>query len=179
MTGWRLLALVMLATGSLAMSSASVAGAGTSGWTTFYPVHVPVTFNLPATWEAAAPPQGSRFYAQTPLGDANVMLNVSQYQGAASGFVADMYSRARQVYLAQDPQASVRSRKISLPAGEGFEVIGKLVRKLGSRSYPLSVESYVFLHGHQAYEFVYTTLTPKAASYFPTFDLSAHSIRFK
>src|SRR6266852_2664343 len=122
----------MVATGWLALGHVPVGGAGTNGWPTFYPVHLPVTLKLPADCVAAAPPQGTRFYAQTPLGDAQLTLNVAPYQGSASSFVTEMYAKARQVYLAQDPKASIRSRRIGLPAGHGFEVITTLVRRAGS-----------------------------------------------
>ena len=83
-----------------------------------------------------------------------------------------------QVYLAQDPNASIRSRRVAFSAGHGFEVITTLVRRAGSRSYPLSILSYVFLHGGDSYEFVYYTSTPRAGLYFPVFNESARSIRF-
>lgn len=169
----------MLATGALAMSSPSGASTGASEWTTLYPVGQPVSLSLPSSWQNTQPPQGESFYSFSPDSYANVQLTVSTYAGAAASFSSDLYKRARQVYLAQDPKATIRSRTVALPAGHAFEVITRVVRRVGSRSYPLSVQSYAFLHRGKVFEFVYLTYTPRVGVYFPLFDRSARSIRFR
>ncbi len=89
-----------------------------------------------------------------------------------------MYQRARQVYLVDDPKASVRWRTLTLSTGHAIEIIASYVRRTKTKSFPLSTQSYLFLRGGKAYEFVYLTSTPKAGTYFPVFAESARSIRF-
>ncbi|HEX4521273.1 MAG TPA: hypothetical protein VH063_16955 [Gaiellaceae bacterium] len=167
-------AITVLATATAA-SAARVNGA----WTTFYPVGQPVTVSLPSSWQNSQPSgHGEVFFAESPDAISTLELLVSRYGAPAAGFASDMARRARQVYLAQDPHAVVRSRRVTVSAGNGLEVITSLVRRQGSKSYPLSVESYAFLRHGKIYEFVYLTLTPEAGEYFPVFDRSVHSIRF-
>lgn len=150
------------------------------GWTQYTPLHLPVTVGLPLSWSiSGSPPQGTRFYATVPPGGIDyVELLYSSYAGRASDFVSTMSARARQYYLTQDPKASIRSRTITLPGGKAFEVITSLIRTNGSRSYPLSIDDYSFLHGGHVYEFLYLCETPKVGVYFPVFSQSARTIRF-
>jgi hypothetical protein len=169
-------ALVLLA---VAVGTTARGGSAADGWTALYPLHQPLSLSLPTTWTNSEPPAGTRFYAQSPTADANVELYVGAFPGRAATFTSTMFRRAREVYLAQDPNATIRSRTLTLPAGRAIEVITRLVRSSGSRSYPLSVQSYAFLHEGIVYEFVYLTLTPKVGTYVPIFEKSARSIRFR
>lgn len=175
------LAIFFVLTVSMLLTAATAADAGRSsgGWTTLYPVRQPVTLSLPVSWQTEAPSGLDEvFFSQSPDTLASVEILVSSYQGSPATFAADMSRRARAVYLAQDPKARVRSRTITRPEA-GLEVITSLVRRENSKAYPLSVESYAYLHHGKIYEFVYLTLTPKIGTYYPVFARSAGSIRFK
>jgi hypothetical protein len=165
----------------LVLGSAAVAHAGRQAdtWTTLYPVHQPVSLGLPDSWMNDPGTGRASFFSKSLDGSANVELDVSAYPGSFAALTSALYTSARQTYLAQDPKARIRSRAVALPGGRAFEVITTLVRRSGSRWYPLSVKSYSFMRGGKVYQFVYMTLTPRIGTYFPVFERSARSIRFR
>jgi hypothetical protein len=137
-----------------------------------------VRLSLPISWANEPPPTGASVFSRSPDTSSSVELDVSAYSGTPAEFTAAAYRAARQTYLAQDPKARIRSQTVALPAGRVFEVTARLVRRAGSRTYPLSVIVYTFLRGGKLYQFVYITLTPKVGTYVPIFERSARSIRF-
>jgi hypothetical protein len=136
-----------------------------------------MSVSLPLTWRNTGVSPPDVLNAESPDGTASLEVSVSPDPESSSTFTATMYRRARQVYVAQDPKAEIRSRKITKPM-PGIEVITTLVRKDNGKSYPLSVDSYAFFRQGKVIEFIYLTLTPKIGAYHPIFARSAQSIHF-
>jgi hypothetical protein len=129
------------------------------------------------TWQNTGVSPPDVLYAESPDGAATLEVSVTSQYETSSTFAAMEYRRARQVYLAQDPKAEIRSRKITKPM-PGIEVITTLVRRDNGKSYPLSVDSYAFLRQGKVIEFIYLTLTPRIGAYHPIFARSAQTIHF-
>jgi len=157
--------------------AAAAAGAAAPGWTTYGPAGLPVKLDLPSNWSSLPPLAGTRFYAVSGK-EAYVELAVSAFHGKAADFVSSESVSVRKAYLALDPKAKLRSRTVSLPAGQAFEVIARItVHKMGAPDQALSIYDYSFLKKARVYEFPYAADTTKAGAYVGTFDTSVRTIR--
>ena len=164
-------------------AGASIAAAP---YKTFYPVREPVQLDLPETWDAYPPPRGVAFVAYDPGSSqdisttANVNLAVTAFRNASfKHFASAAIAAIREEDLTTDPRATVRWRKIVLPAGQAIEVVESIRLTVGGKRVLYAGIDYVFLHDGRSYSFHYIVPAAKRDEYFPIFRRSAKAIRFK
>ncbi len=100
-----------------------------------------------------------------------------------SAFASGAIELDHQHYLALDPKASIRSRKIHLPGGEAEEIIERNVLSGGGKTLHFANFEFWFQRGARGYNFTYresaATLTPSLVTTFQALVIeSAESIRF-
>jgi hypothetical protein len=150
----------------LAGSLASAAGATARGWTTYYPLHQPVTVALPQSWSTEPLSHNQVLNVQDQKSDANINMFVDSPRGMSqSKYLASVIVNARAIYLQMDPKAVIRSRMVSLPCGRALEIIAQYTSGIGSRVSALWEQSYLIVrNGTRACSLRTASICPSSTS---------------
>ncbi|HEX4519160.1 MAG TPA: hypothetical protein VH063_06220 [Gaiellaceae bacterium] len=137
---------------------------------------LPATVTLPAGWTATGATSTARFNATGPNGGRLAVTTGGSFPSGLpfSLFVSTETTAARNAYRAEDPHASVSSKKVKLPPGDAVQIT-TVVHHGGVTS---AIDLFSLLHNGVTYHFTFFTNGPSLGSSAGSFASIAKSIHF-
>jgi hypothetical protein len=141
-----------------------------------HPVGLPLTLTLPSGWTATGSSSQARFNASGPSGGHLAVTSGGSFPKLLpfSVFMSTESAAAKKAYRAEDPHASVSSRKVILPSGPAVETSVRVNHGAG----PTAIDLYSLLHNGVTYHFTFYTSPSQLAAAKADFTSAAKSIRW-